>query len=397
MLDETQKKYKSILANLRSKNQKCFDCRAKNPAWGDIHFGVFVCFDCAGSHRSMGTHISFVRSTTFDQWSEHNLKKMIVGGNARAAEYFSKYGLRISKSKSHTDFYDSKVAKRYKEQIEKDASAMTLGASPKLSPKKLGGVGSLDALIGDMKLQIPSSAVPIKSIPNQSKSPTTSKSPAGKVQKEVAEMFNNMVVSNAKREPAKSNKARTLKPTKRKTRRGRGVGAVAIAQENAESSEDDFEVEMAAAKSRKKPEVLTPEVKKDEDEFVAGFGPSKNVSQQQSGQTIISQHNLSSEVKTVFENKYGKNVRGGSKKMTSISSDDFLNDDTAQQLHRSQYQNATSIGSEAFFGREEKSTKKNTVGEYNWEDIREEASQKAKMLKETANSWFSTLSDKLNR
>merc|ERR1719228_2054606 len=115
-----------------------------------------------------------------------------------------------------------------------------------------------------MKRQIPSSAVPIKSIPNQSKSSTASKSPAAKVQKEVAEMFNNMVVSNAKREPAKSKKARTLKPVKRQNRRG--VGAVAIAQENAESSDDDFEAEMAAAKTRKKPETIIPEVKKDEDE-----------------------------------------------------------------------------------------------------------------------------------
>merc|ERR1711920_1017735 len=87
----------------------------------------------------------------------------------------------------------------------------------------------------------------------------------------------------------------------------------------------------------------------EDDGFVAGFGPSKKPSQQQSTQPTASTQNVSLEVKTVFENKYGKNVRGGAKKMTSISSEDFLNGETTQQLHRSQYQNAKAIGSDAFF------------------------------------------------
>jgi len=395
MLDETQKKYKSILANLRSKNRKCFDCGGKNPAWGDIHFGLFVCFDCAGSHRAMGTHISFVRSTTFDQWSEQNLKKMMVGGNARATEYFSKYGLRISKSKSHTDFYDSKVAKRYKEQIEKDANLMTFGPSPKQSPRRLSGFGNLEALMGDIKQQqIPSPVFDKKPALKQSKSASPSKSP--KVQKEVAEMFNNMVVSTGKKDLSKSKRAKSLKSAKRKNRKA--VRVVAVTQDTAESTDDDFEAEMAAAKARKKPVVPSAEENEEEDgDFVAGFGPSKKPSHQQSSQQTSTQEKVSSEVKTVFENKYGKNVRGGAKKMTSISSEDFLNGETTQQLHRSQYQNASAIGSDAFFGRDEKDSSKVRTSEYNWEDIRDEAAQKAKKLKDTANSWFSTLSDKLNR
>jgi len=397
MLDETQKKYKSILANLRSKNRKCFDCGGKNPAWGDIHFGILVCFDCAGSHRAMGTHISFVRSTTFDQWSEHNLKKMMVGGNARATEYFSKYGLRISKSKSHTDFYDSKVAKRYKEQIEKDAMAMVLGASPKPSPRMLSGSGfrNLEAMIGDLEQQIPKPVVEKKPAFKKAKSSPLTKSPSPKVQKEVAEMFNNMVVSTGKKDSSKIKKGKFVKAAKRKNRRV--ARPVAVTQDNSESTDDDFEAEMAAAKARKKPVTPPPEKNEDDDGFMAGFGPSKKSSQQQSSQPTTSKQNVSVEVKTVFENKYGKNVRGGAKKMTSISSEDFLHGETTQQLHRSQYQNASAIGSDAFFGREEKNTSENRGGEYNWEDIRDEAALKAKKLKDTANNWFSSLSDKLNR
>lgn len=53
-----------------------------------FHRGVFLCIRCSGIHRSMGTHISRVKSVDLDLWTPEQMDSIQKWGNARANAYW---------------------------------------------------------------------------------------------------------------------------------------------------------------------------------------------------------------------------------------------------------------------------------------------------------------------
>lgn len=62
-------------------NEKCCDCGLADPRWASINLGITLCIECSGIHRSLGVHLSKVRSLNLDAWEPESMKVMSELGN----------------------------------------------------------------------------------------------------------------------------------------------------------------------------------------------------------------------------------------------------------------------------------------------------------------------------
>lgn len=139
MLPADQKLVKAIPGN-----EVCSDCPVKHPQWASVSFGTVHCLECAGIHRSLGVHISFVRSIAMDSWTDNQLKLMKIGGNDNFNNYLKSNGVNPVKHSTSEAVnggikkkYDNDVALLYKLKLKARAEGKPEPTEvPKKSPPK---------------------------------------------------------------------------------------------------------------------------------------------------------------------------------------------------------------------------------------------------------------------
>ncbi|KAF9953165.1 Arf-GAP with coiled-coil, ANK repeat and PH domain-containing protein 2 [Mortierella alpina] len=69
-------------------NEVCADCKSLSPMWASVNHGTVLCIECSGIHRSLGVHVSKVRSLNLDKWETETVGVMLKLGNERTNKIF---------------------------------------------------------------------------------------------------------------------------------------------------------------------------------------------------------------------------------------------------------------------------------------------------------------------
>ena len=111
-------------------NSFCADCSSTNPDWASCNNGVLLCLHCAGAHRGLGTHISFVQSVTMDTISPNN-RLFIASSSNNAFHDFVYYNYMVNKPPTPCSAgdrvvirakYDNERANEYRNGLRKLAN-----------------------------------------------------------------------------------------------------------------------------------------------------------------------------------------------------------------------------------------------------------------------------------
>ncbi|MES1905287.1 MAG: ADP-ribosylation factor GTPase-activating protein 2 [Paramarteilia canceri] len=92
----------------------CSECgRPAYQPWLSVTYGILLCINCAGKHRSLGTSTSRVMDTHLGAtFTEYQLRTMLFGGNNKFSRNITTQFTSIK------DKYNSPAVKNYRKQLE---------------------------------------------------------------------------------------------------------------------------------------------------------------------------------------------------------------------------------------------------------------------------------------
>jgi hypothetical protein len=75
-----RKEMEGIIDDILDANPNCAECGRAAPDWLSLNLGCLICIDCSGVHRSLGVHISKVRSITLDDLEPEEYQYLLRTG-----------------------------------------------------------------------------------------------------------------------------------------------------------------------------------------------------------------------------------------------------------------------------------------------------------------------------
>jgi len=75
-------------------NNKCFECEDSNVDWVSFPAAVFICLNCGKRHKEFKFK-PILKSLSVSEFTQHEIKKMNLGGNARYRTLIDEYKISL--------------------------------------------------------------------------------------------------------------------------------------------------------------------------------------------------------------------------------------------------------------------------------------------------------------